>query len=98
MDVAFTAACAAPGARSWVGWVRVAGAAGVIDALVAWQEPSNFGCWIGRDSAAAPSFLGVASFPDAPFRWATIRSLPGCRPCSRTQVRSLRLLARRLRL
>src|SRR3954447_19364493 len=31
------AACAAPGARSWVGWVRVAGAAGVIDALVAWQ-------------------------------------------------------------
>jgi recombination protein RecA len=28
----------APGARSWVGWVRVAGAAGVIDALVAWQK------------------------------------------------------------
>ena len=41
------AACAAPGARSWVGWVRVAGAAGVIDALVAWQEPSDLGYWIG---------------------------------------------------
>jgi hypothetical protein len=25
------------GARSWVGWVRVAGEAGVIDALATWQ-------------------------------------------------------------
>ena len=25
-------------ARSWVGWVRVAGEAGVIDALATWQK------------------------------------------------------------
>src|SRR3954451_21160064 len=29
---------AAPAARSWVGWVRVVGAADVIDALDAWQK------------------------------------------------------------
>jgi hypothetical protein len=51
---AASAVVAAPGARSWVGWVRVAGAAGVIDALVAWQSSGNFGFRFGRDSAAAP--------------------------------------------
>src|SRR4051812_36439596 len=32
------AGSAAPAARSWVGWVRVVGAADVIDALDAWQK------------------------------------------------------------
>ena len=29
------------GARSWVGWVRVAGEAGVIDALATWQTTGS---------------------------------------------------------
>ena len=52
----------APGTRSWVGWVRVAGAAGVIDALVTWQTTGPQGS-VSRDSAEDPASAGSSHFP-----------------------------------
>src|SRR6187200_3535454 len=52
----------APGTRSWVGRVRVAGAAGVIDALVTWQTTRTARFWLSRDSAGDPASAGSPRF------------------------------------